>query len=65
MPPSDAKKKANRKWNEANKDRYWNCIVMFPAEEKDAVKARAASLGLSVSEYIRGLIHADIESTIR
>lgn len=64
MPPSDAQKKAARKWDEANRDRYWRCTIVFPTEEREAISTRAASLGLSVSEYIRGLIRADMESEI-
>ncbi len=62
MPISNARRKANRKWDEANRDRYWSCMVRFPAEEKERIAARAAQLGVSISEYIRGLVYADLGS---
>ena len=60
MPISVSRKKANQKWDAANRDRYWQCTARFPASDRDAVTARAAELGLPVSEYIRGLVYADI-----
>ncbi len=60
MAISVARKKANRKWDEANRDRYWQCPLRFSAADKQAVVARAAALGVPVSEYIRGLVYADL-----
>ena len=60
MALSVARKKANRKWNEANRDRYWQCPLRFPAADKRVVVARAADLGIPVSEYIRGLVYTDL-----
>ena len=60
MPISNARKKANRKWDEQNRDRYWPCLLRFPAADKPVIVARAGSLGLTVSEYIRGLVYADL-----
>ena len=60
MPISNARKKANRKWDESNRDRYWPCYLRFPAADKEVIVARAGSLGLTVSEYIRGLVYADL-----
>ena len=34
MAITEARKKANHKWDEANRDRYWKCTVRFPAEDK-------------------------------
>ena len=59
MPVSDARKKANRKWNEAHSVDYWRCTVMIPAEEKQSVLDKAAARGMSISEYIRFLISRD------
>ena len=63
MPVSNARKKANRKWDETNRDRYWQCLLRFPAADKQVVVARAAALGVPVSEYIRGLVYADLGKT--
>lgn len=62
MPASEAQKKASRKWDEANRDRYWRLIVRFPAEERERVQQAAESKGLSTSEYVRQLILRDLES---
>ena len=60
MSMSVARKKANRKWDELNRDRYWQCPLRFPAADKQVIVARATALGLPVSEYIRGLVYADL-----
>ncbi len=60
MPVSNARKKANRKWDDSNRDRYWQCLLRFPAADKQVVVARAAQLGVPVSEYIRGLVYSDL-----
>ena len=60
MATSEARKKANRKWDEKNRDRYWQCPLRFPAGDRQVVVARAATLGVPVSEYIRGLVYADL-----
>ena len=60
MPISNARKKANRKWDDSNRDRYWQCPLRFPAADRQVVVARAADLGIPVSEYIRKLVHTDL-----
>ena len=62
MAVSEAKKKSNLKWDRENAYRYWRATIVFPIEEKPAVLARAAALGLSLSDYLRGLCRADMES---
>lgn len=59
MPVSEARKKANRKWDEAHRGDYWRCTIVFPVEEREQVQAQAAAHGLTVSEYIRSLIEKD------
>lgn len=59
MAVSEAKKAANRRWDEANRSRYWRATVVFPIEEKETVMAKAARRGQTLSEYIRGLIDKD------
>lgn len=63
MPMSNARKKASRKWDEKNRDRYWPCCLRFPAADKQVIVARAASLGIPVSEYIRSLVYADLKDS--
>ena len=62
MPPSEAKKRANRKWDEAHRADYWRCTIVFPAQEREAIQARAEELGIPVSEYIRSLIREDLST---
>ncbi len=62
MPITESRKKANRKWDEANRDRYWECCLRFPAAYRDPVFSRAAELGIPVSEYLRNLVYADLEA---
>ena len=56
---SEAKKAANRRWDEANRSRYWRATIVFPIEEKEKVMEKAASKGMILSEYIRDLIEKD------
>ena len=62
MPISESRKKANRKWIEANRDRYWACYLRFPAADRQVIFERASALGLTVSEYIRNLVYADLDA---
>lgn len=62
MPISEARKKANQKWDQAHRSDYWRCTIVFPINEKQAVTDRAAALGLSLSDYVRGLIQDDIKN---
>lgn len=61
MPITESRKKANRKWDTANRSRYWQCPVRFPSSDKTAILARASDLGVPVSEYIRNLVYSDID----
>ena len=60
MPITESRKKANRKWDEKNRDRYWHCYLRFPAADRQVISARAESLDLTVSDYIRSLVYADL-----
>ncbi len=53
MPVSEAKKKANRKWNKKN---YEQLSVVVPIGEREKIKERASQLGLSVNAYVRLLL---------
>lgn len=64
MPISNARKNANRKWDVLNRDRYWVCTLRFPAADKQVVVARAAELGIPVSEYIRNLVCSDLANSL-
>lgn len=52
-PMSEAKKAANKKWNDANlKEKYDRIQLVVPKGEKDLIKAAADQAGESVSAYI-------------
>lgn len=59
MPVSEAKKKANLKWDQAHRADYWRCTIVFPIQEKERVIEQARSAGLSISDYVRQLIDND------
>lgn len=52
MAISDAKKKANQKWNAANADRYERINLLVPKGQKAVVEAAAKRAGESISQYM-------------
>lgn len=53
MPMSDAKRRANKKWNDAHmKERYDRVQLILPKDQKLKVKSCADGLGESVNGYI-------------
>lgn len=60
MAVTEAKRKANRKWDEAHRGNYWRCTIVFPAEEKQKIIDKANAANLSISDYVRGLIEKDV-----
>lgn len=61
MAVSDAHKKASMKWSRANAYKYWRATIVIPIGEKAAIMEAAAKRGLSLSEYVRALVKADME----
>lgn len=54
---SEAKKRANKKWNDENlSTRYDHIHLALPAGYKDRLKAAAGEAGETVNEYIRKAI---------
>lgn len=53
MPVSEARKKANTKWN-ASQDAI---TIRIKKEEGAAIRAAAAAAGLSVTQYILQAVH--------
>ncbi len=52
MPISEAKKRANKKWNDAHmKERYDRVQLVLPAGQKATVEAAATDAGESVNMY--------------
>lgn len=60
-PISEARKRANKKWNDANmKEMYDRIQLVVPKGQREIIKDRAAALGLSVNQYILGLVASDL-----
>lgn len=52
MPISEAKKRANKKWNDAHmKERYDRVQLVLPAGQKATLEAAAQEAGESVNMY--------------
>ena len=61
MPISEAKKRANKKWNDAHMtERYDRVQIVLPAGRKQAVEAHAAQGGESVNGFVNRLIREDM-----
>ena len=58
QPYSEAKKRANQKWDSANLDRI---SVVIPKGEKEIIKAHAESKGESLNGFVVRAIHETIE----
>jgi predicted DNA binding CopG/RHH family protein len=59
MPLSEARKKANKKWNE---EHPYDRISLFVKQgDKDKIKAHAETIGMSLNAYINDLIEKDME----
>lgn len=57
MPMSEARKRANKKWNDANqKSRYDRIQVVVPKGKGEQIKAFAAAQGKSVNALINELL---------
>lgn len=63
MPTSDAKKRAAKKWNDANRaDRYDYIGVLAPKGQKAIIAQAAQASGESVSQYILTAVQARLDS---
>lgn len=62
MALSEARRKANDKWNEENlKKRYDRIQLVVPKGRKADIQAAAKNQGLSVNGWINSLIDAALE----
>ena len=62
-PMSEARKAANKKWNDANmKEKYDRIQLVVPKGEKDIIKTFADISGESVSAYILEAVRRRMES---
>ena len=61
---SEARKRANKKWNDANlKLRYDRIGIVVPKGRKSTIEARASAIGKSINNYVNGLIQDDLSLT--
>ena len=59
---SEARKKANKKWNDAHmKERYDRIQLVSPKGEGDTIKAAAAASGQSVNSYILSAVREKMD----
>lgn len=59
---SEAKKRANKKWNDANmKERYDRVQLVLPKGRKEEIQSAAAACGESVNAYISRAISEKME----
>jgi len=62
MPLSEAKKKSNKKWNDANlKERYDYINLTVPKGDKEVWQAYAARRGESLNAFIRRAVMRQLE----
>lgn len=63
MPISEAKKRANKKWNDANiKELYDRINFVVKKGQREVIKEHAASMGESMSEFIVRAIQTTMEN---
>ena len=61
MAISEARKRANKKWNDANMiHRYDRIQLVVPKGQKVAIQAHAESKGLSTNGLVNELLKADM-----
>ncbi len=62
MPMSEAKKNANKKWNDANlKTKYDRIQLVVAKGQKEKIKAAADKNGETVNGFIWRLIKAELD----
>lgn len=62
-PISEARKRANKKWNDANmKERYDRAELVLPKGLKEQIRAAAKQSSESFNAYVIRAIHAQMQS---
>ena len=57
MPLSEARKRANKKWNDENINKLYDRVsVLVPKGKKDVIKAHAEQKGESLNSFINRAI---------
>lgn len=61
MAMTEAKRRANKKWNDANMTiKYDRISVLVPKGRKQAVEVHARERGESINGLVNGLLRADM-----
>lgn len=61
MPMSDAKRKANKRWNDENMvKKYDRLSILVPKGRKEAIEAHAKDKNESVNGLVNTLLRADM-----
>lgn len=61
MPMSDAKRKANKRWNDENMvKKYDRLSILVPKGRKEAIEAHAKNRGESVNGLVNALLRSDM-----
>lgn len=64
MPISEARKRANKKWNDANlKERYEQINLFVPRGNREVIKKAAETAGVSVNSFIQTAILEKLQIT--
>ena len=64
MALSEAKKRSNKKWNDANKKNKYDTVTMLiPKGRRQTIKAHAKAHGETISVYLSRLCRADMGLT--
>ena len=62
MALSEARKQANKKWNDANmKERYDRIQLVVPKGKKEQIQAAAVASGESLNAFVNRLIDTELE----
>lgn len=65
MALSESRKRANKKWNDANiKDRYDRIQLVVPKGKKELIKSVASSNGESINAFINRAIDIEINKSM-
>ena len=52
MAMSEARRRANKKWNDANADRYERINLIVPRGTKERIVTEAKRVGENISQYM-------------
>lgn len=64
QPMTEARRRANKKWNDANMNLLYDHIHIFvPKGRRDAIKEHAVSKGMTVNGLICLLLQTELELT--